>query len=68
MIAPTISRGKTYLFLILGGEDVFGARLDTIYKYEVDDDSWTLLQATLPNPTSNLRATSVDLSIFPSSK
>ena len=55
-------------FLILGGEDATGARLDTIYKYEVSDDSWTLLQATLPNPTSNLRATSVDINIFPSSK
>ena len=55
-------------FLILGGESSSGDRLDTIYKYEVATDSWTLLTATLPNPTTNLRATSVDISIFPTSK
>ena len=55
-------------FLICGGEGSSGDRLDTIYKYEVASDSWTLLTATLPNPTTNLRATSVDISIFPSSK
>ena len=54
-------------FLICGGESA-DSRLDTIYKYEVSTDSWTLLEATLPNPTSNLRATSVDMSIFPASK
>ena len=55
-------------FLIVGGENGSGDRLDTIYKYEVATDSWTLLQATLPNPTSNLKATSVEMSIFPASK
>ena len=54
-------------FLIVGGESG-DARLDTIYKYEPSTDSWTLLQATWPNPSSNLRATSVDISIFPTSK
>ena len=58
-------------FLIVGGID-FGypggteppGSLDTIYKYNQADDSWTLQEAKLPYPVTKPVAMMVDIDIF----
>ena len=52
-------------FLIVGGHDG-RRRLDTIYIYEVDSQSWLEVNATLPRPTASLRAVKTDINMFPS--
>ena len=53
-------------FLIVGGFDYvepYGS-LDTIYKYNQADDSWTLQEAKLPYPVTKPVAMLVDIDIF----
>ena len=59
-------------FLIVGGLD-YGydpapgtepGVLDTIYKYNQADDSWTLQEAKLPYPVNKPVAMMVDIDIF----
>ena len=52
-------------FLIVGGSGS-GMDLDTIYKYQKDNDSFALLDARLPSPVANPIAMMVDVDIFPS--
>ena len=56
-------------FLIVGGLDYYSsnpdpASLDTIYKYNQADDSWTLQEAKLPYPVAKPVAMMVDIDIF----
>ena len=56
-------------FLLVGGYvgDVAGIDVtDTIYKYEILDDSWTLLDTKIPFPCYVPIALMVDIDIFPS--
>ena len=57
-------------FLIVGGFDyvdpVSSGPLDTIYKYNQADDSWTLQEAKLPYPVTKPVAMMVDRDIFTS--
>ena len=55
-------------FLIVGGynfQDRGQGPLDTIYKYNEIDDSWTLLDTKIPSPMWYAVALMVDLDIFP---
>ena len=56
-------------FLIVGGLDYYSsntdpASLDTIYKYNQADDSWTLQEAKLAYPVAKPVAMMVDIDIF----
>ena len=56
-------------FLIVGGLDYYSsnadpASLDTVYKYNQADDSWTLQEAKLPYPVAKPVAMMVDIDIF----
>ena len=61
-------------FLIVGGLDFIPSNpcplgpcpLDTIYKYNQADDSWTLQEAKLPYPVAKPVAMMVDRDIFTS--
>ena len=58
-------------FLIVGGLDYSisgpaSLSLDTIYKYNQADDSWTLQEAKLPYPVAKPVAMMVDRDIFTS--
>ena len=56
-------------FLIVGGyyyqAPIDQGPIDTIYKYNKIDDSWTLLDTKIPTPTMYAVASMVDLDIFP---
>ena len=53
-------------FIVVGGFDGGIRRyLDTIYKYEPLDDSWTLLETKLPFKKGNVMALMVEIDIFP---
>ena len=55
-------------FLLVGGflSDDYPSYSDSIYKYEKQDDSWTLLDTKIPFRVRNLIALMVDIDIFPS--
>ena len=55
-------------FLLVGGflSDDRPSYSDSIYKYEKQDDSWTLLDTKIPFRVSNPIALMVDIDIFPS--
>ena len=58
-------------FYIIGGLSRMGIQsyyYDTIYRYEPDDDSWTLLPNRLKYPRYGATAMIVDRSIFPACK
>ena len=56
-------------FLLLGGdvgyEDSLNGTTDSIYKYEIFNDTWTLLDTKLPFNVSMPVALWVDIDIFP---
>ena len=52
-------------FLIVGGRGG-KKRLDTIYIYDVDSESWLELNGALPRPMASIRAIKADMNIFPS--
>ena len=47
-------------FLLVGGYS------DTIYKYQKDNDTWTLMETRLPSAVRSPIAMMVDVDIFPS--
>ena len=49
-------------FLLVGGYNSD----DSIYKYQKDNDTWTLLETRLPSAATNPIAMMVDVDIFPS--
>jgi hypothetical protein len=52
-------------FLLLGGRKTSQRdRLDTIYCYNPDDDSWTLLNAKLKNSACSVAAMAVPWKMF----
>ena len=55
-------------FLLVGGYHIENPTeaTDTIYKYEIPSDSWTLLDTRIPYNVSSPIALMVDLDIFPS--
>lgn len=53
-------------FTIVGGYTYMEGYLDSVYFYEVDADSWTKLDVTLPRKVQTVAAMMVDRSIFPS--
>lgn len=53
-------------FLLVGGYDGYPLTLDTIYKYNKDNDTWSLLETRLPSPAEKPIALLVDIDIFPS--
>ena len=53
-------------FYIVGGYTFMEGYLDSIYSYDVDSDSWTELDVTLPRKAHTVAAMMVDRSIFPS--
>ena len=56
-------------FLLVGGylsDDDFPSKSNTIYKYEKQNDSWTLLDTKIPFHVANPIALMVDIDIFPS--
>ena len=56
-------------FLLLGGdvgfEDSLNGTTDSIYQYEIFNDTWTLLDTKLPFNVSTPVALWVDIDIFP---
>jgi len=55
-------------FLLVGGylsDDDFPSKSNTIYKYEKQNDSWTLLDTKIPFHVANPIALMVDIDIFP---
>ena len=62
---PTVAQhGDT--FYIVGGYDPTASDLDTIYRYEVEEDSWTLLPNRMTYTREAPTAMVVKSSIFPS--
>ena len=56
-------------FLLVGGySGIAGGHvmLDTIYKYQKGNDSWSLLETKMPSPARDPVAMMVDVDIFPS--
>ena len=49
-------------FLLVGG---YYGEVDTIYKYQKGNDSWSLLETRLPIPAEKSIAILVDVDIFP---
>ena len=50
-------------FLLVGG--YYAGELDTIYKYQKGNDTWSLLETRLPIPAKKPIAILVDVDIFP---
>ena len=52
-------------FILVGGYTYMEGYLDSVLFYEVDSDSWTKLDVTLPRKAHTVSAMMVDRSIFP---
>ena len=59
--AAVVPMGES--FLLVGGFE-YGP-IDTIFQYEKDNDTWSLLETRLPSPAQGPIAVLVDLDIFP---
>ena len=54
-------------FYIIGGFDLFGvgSHLDTIYRFEISDESWRLMPNHMKNGRTGATAMMVNSSLFP---
>ena len=65
LLGPAVAQHEES-FYIIGGLDYYGKYLDSIYHYNVMDDSWTLLQDRMEYPRCYATAMIVNSLIFPS--
>jgi N-acetylneuraminic acid mutarotase len=61
-LATSVPFGDT--FLLVGGETTNGSKLSTIYRYNPEDDSWTLLDSRMKEGKRNVIAMLVDRELF----
>ena len=61
--ASTVQYGRT--FFMIGGASDWGDYLDTVHKYDPDQDNWEEMEVTLSEPRAWVAAMIIDSSIIP---
>ena len=61
--ASSVQYGRT--FFMIGGKSDTRVYLDTVHKYDPDQDNWEEMEVTLSEPRSGATAMIIDSSIIP---